>query len=37
MSLLHSELKIGLVGAGGIVKTRHLPALRKIEGVEIVA
>jgi predicted dehydrogenase len=37
MSSKHTELKIGIVGAGSIVKTRHLPALRKIADVEIVA
>jgi len=37
MSLKHTKLKIGIVGAGNIVKTRHLPALRKISDVEIVA
>lgn len=29
--------KIGIVGAGGIVRDRHLPNLREIDGVEIVA
>ena len=37
MSLKHIKLKIGIVGAGNIVKTRHLAALRKISDVEIVA
>jgi len=37
MSLKHTKLKIGIVGAGNIVKTRHLAALRKISDVEIVA
>ena len=31
------KLKIGIVGAGTVVKARHLPALRKIPDVEIVA
>jgi predicted dehydrogenase len=30
-------LRIGIIGAGGIVKSRHLPALRAVEGVEVVA
>ncbi|MCI0530189.1 MAG: Gfo/Idh/MocA family oxidoreductase, partial [Nitrospira sp.] len=30
-------LKIGIIGAGGIVRQRHLPGLKKIEGVEVVA
>lgn len=29
--------RIGIIGAGGIVKHRHLPGFRKIDGVEIVA
>jgi predicted dehydrogenase len=32
-----SPLRIGIVGAGGIVKTRHLPNLRKIPGIHIQA
>ena len=31
------KLRIGLVGAGGIVRTRHLPALKKNPDAEIVA
>ncbi len=31
------KLKIGIVGAGGIVISRHLPNLRQISGVEVVA
>jgi predicted dehydrogenase len=31
------KLRIGLVGAGGIVRTRHLPGLQKRSDVEIVA
>jgi predicted dehydrogenase len=31
------KLRIGIVGAGGIVRTRHLPALKKHPEVEIVA
>lgn len=30
-------LKVGFVGAGGIVLQRHLPGLRAIEGIEIAA
>ncbi len=30
-------LKIGIIGAGGIVRQRHLPGLRNIPGVEIAA
>src|SRR3954464_10277086 len=32
-----NKLRIGIVGAGGIVKTRHLPALKKNPDVDIVA
>src|ERR1700738_5325063 len=32
-----NKLRIGIVGAGGIVKTRHLPALKKHPDVDIVA
>jgi predicted dehydrogenase len=31
------RLRIGIIGAGGIVRSRHLPALRAIDGVEVVA
>jgi len=37
MAQKNNKLRIGIVGAGGIVKTRHLPALRKNPDVEIVA
>ncbi len=30
-------LKIGIVGAGGIVISRHLPGLRQLDGIEIAA
>jgi len=33
----HSKLRIGIVGAGTIVKTLHLPALKKIPDVEVAA
>src|SRR6202162_2080630 len=32
-----NKLRIGIIGAGGIVKTRHLPALKKNPEVDIVA
>ncbi|MCB1225251.1 MAG: Gfo/Idh/MocA family oxidoreductase [Verrucomicrobiales bacterium] len=32
-----SEIRVGLIGAGGIVKQRHMPGLRSIEGVRIAA
>lgn len=34
---MRSKLRIGIVGAGGIVKQRHLPALLAMHDVEIVA
>ena len=34
---MHSKLRIGIVGAGGIVLQRHLPALLSMPEVEIVA
>lgn len=34
---MHSKLRIGIVGAGGIVLQRHLPALAAMPDVEIVA
>lgn len=30
-------IRVGFVGLGGICKSRHVPGLRRIEGVEIVA
>ena len=33
----HSKIRIGIVGAGGIVLQRHLPALLAMPNVEIVA
>lgn len=35
--MTQSILRIGIVGLGGICRERHMPGLRKIEGVEIVA
>src|SRR5438067_12536892 len=32
-----NKLRVGIVGAGNIVKTRHLPALKKNPDVDIVA
>lgn len=37
MSQANTPLRIGVIGAGGIFKNRHLPNLRKIEGLEFVA
>lgn len=30
-------LRIGFVGAGGIVRQRHVPGLLKVDGVEFAA
>ncbi len=35
MSDLEKPIRIGIIGAGGIVKTRHMPGLRAIPGVTI--
>jgi predicted dehydrogenase len=37
MPMRRAKLNIGLIGAGNIVKQRHLPALKKMEDVRIVA
>src|SRR5256714_782371 len=37
MTQKNHKLRVGIVGAGGIVKTRHLPALKRNPEVEIVA
>src|SRR5947208_1866745 len=37
MSRTNNKLQIGIVGAGAIVRDRHLPALKKNPEVEIVA
>ena len=31
------ELRIGIVGAGQITRTRHLPVFRRLPGVKVVA
>src|ERR1700745_647166 len=37
MTQKNDKLRMGIVGAGNIVRTRHLPALKKHSEVEIVA
>jgi predicted dehydrogenase len=37
MPMRRTKLNIGLIGAGSIVRERHLPALKKIDDVRIVA
>lgn len=34
---MHEPIRIGIIGAGGIVRERHLPGFSKISGVEIIA
>ena len=34
---MSQEIRVGIIGAGGIARRRHIPNLQKIEGVEIVA
>jgi predicted dehydrogenase len=36
-SIPPKDLRIGIVGAGGIVKSRHLPNLRQLPGIKIQA
>ena len=33
----NGPLKLGIIGCGGVTETRHLPALQRIRGVEVVA
>src|SRR5271167_231912 len=35
--MTHKTLRIGLVGAGGNTRSRHIPGLRALPDVEIVA
>ena len=35
MTSTEQPIRIGIIGAGGIVKTRHIPGLRAIPGVQI--
>src|SRR5437773_2633578 len=34
---MSQKLRVGLIGAGGNTRARHIPGLRALEGVEIVA
>src|SRR3954452_1033944 len=36
-SMTQDELRIGIVGAGQIVRNRHLPGFRQLPGVRVVA
>ncbi len=35
--MVEQPVRIGIVGAGGIVRQRHVPGLRQVEGVQLVA
>jgi predicted dehydrogenase len=35
--LAEADIRVGLIGAGGNVRNRHIPGFRKVEGLEIVA
>ena len=32
-----AKIRIGIIGAGGIFRTRHFPGLAKIDDAEVVA
>jgi predicted dehydrogenase len=34
---MHTPIRIGIIGAGGIVRERHIPGFKGISGVEILA
>ena len=34
---MERTVKVGIIGCGGIANGKHLPALQKLEGIEIVA
>ena len=35
--MAEEEIRVGLIGAGGNVRNRHIPGFQKVDGVEIVA
>ena len=35
--MTNDKLRIGIIGAGGIVRQRHMPGLAKLADVEVVA
>ena len=37
VSFMEKILKIGIIGCGGIANGKHMPALQKVDGVEMVA
>src|SRR5215813_5754774 len=37
MAEKRKAIQLGVIGCGGVTETRHLPALRNLPGVEVVA
>ena len=35
--MVELDIRVGLIGAGGNVRNRHIPGFQKVDGVEIVA
>ena len=35
--MAEEDIRVGLIGAGGNVRNRHIPGFRKAEGVAILA
>ena len=35
--MTNDVVRVGIIGCGGIANGKHMPALRKVEGVEMVA
>ncbi len=35
--MAEETIRVGLIGAGGNVRNRHIPAFQKVDGCEIVA
>ena len=34
--MAEEEIRVGLIGAGGNVRNRHIPGFRKVEGVQLL-
>ena len=34
--MAEEEIRVGLIGAGGNVRNRHIPGFRKVEGVQLM-
>ena len=35
--MVELDIRVGLIGAGGNVRNRHIPGFQKVDGLEIVA